>query len=87
VAFTQYARWRVASEWGWVLQSYIGKRNARLTGPQREAIRSMREVLGASGASKGLAARVSELLLAIPSESPLRALAEAESKQPPERRL
>jgi hypothetical protein len=87
VAFTQYARWRVASDWRWVLQSYIGKRGARLTGPQREAIRSMREVLGTRAGGRDLAAPVAELLLAIPSESPLRALAEAESKQPPERRV
>lgn len=86
-AFVHYARWRVASDWRWVIKSFIGKRKARPSDKQRQAMRSMRETLGAKGSGTGVEEALSALLLAIPTYSPLRAFAEAESKQPPKRRL
>jgi hypothetical protein len=81
-AFVRYARWRVASDWRWVLRSFIGKRSARPSDRQRKAIQSMREVLGGRNSNTELGELILAARLEIPASSPLRALAEAESKQP-----
>ena len=81
-AFVSFARWSIAADWRWAFVSISRHNDARTRRIIDRAGRTLLAELDAKGSKLTPKAAVAALMLQIPEESPLRALAEAESDAP-----
>jgi hypothetical protein len=81
-AFVSFARWSIAADWRWVFVSISRHNDAKTRRIIERAGRTLLAELDAKGSELTPKAAVAALMLQIPEESPLRALAEAESDAP-----